>query len=99
MFTHPSERAPFSDALYQDMKNLIASCGVEANRHDLAIVVIEASLDDGINTKPHLIGFLQHLGFDRGHVANLLKFETASRRWQCVNGVYSTRPELPAVAA
>lgn len=98
MLTNPSG-PPLSDSLYQDMTDLIANCGAEANRHDLAIVAIEASLDNGINTKRHLIGFLQHLGFDRGHIANLLKFETASCRWQCVDGVYSTRPELPAGAA
>lgn len=95
----PPGRPPFSDALYQEMNDLIASCGTEANRHDLAIVTIEASLDNGINTKSHLIGFLQHLGFDRGHIAKLLDHETRSRRWQCVDGVYSTRPEPPAEAA
>ena len=99
MFNDSTGRPAFSDALYQEMKDLIASCGAEANRHDLAIVVIEASLDNGINRKNHLIGFLQHLGFDRGHVAHLLKFETASRRWQCIEGVYSTRPEPHAAAA
>ncbi|WP_447750843.1 hypothetical protein [Sphingopyxis fribergensis] len=99
MLTDPSGRPSFSNALYQEMKDLIASCGAEANRHDLAIVAIEASLDNGINTKRHLIGFLQHLGFDRGHIANLLKFETASRRWQCIDGIYSTRREPAALAA
>ena len=84
-------RPTFSDNLLQEMKDLIASCGSEANKHDLAIVTIEACMDNGMNTKPHLIGFLQHVGFKPGHIAELLKHETRSRRWQCVDGVYSTR--------
>lgn len=85
-------RPAFSDALYQEMKELIASCGPEANKHDLAIVTIEACIENGIDTKPHLIGFLQHLGFKRGHIANTLKFETASTRWRCIDGVYCLNP-------
>ena len=85
-------RPAFSDALYQEMKELIASCGQEVNKHDLAIVTIEACIDNGIDTKPHLIGFLQHLGFTRGHIANTLKFETVSTRWRCIDGVYCLNP-------
>lgn len=92
-------RPNVSDADCQAIKDMIAGCGSAANRHDLAIISIEASLDIGVNTKRHLIGFLNYLGFDRGHVAELLKHETRSGRWQCVDGVYSTRPEPPAKAA
>lgn len=82
----------YPDTLYQDMKDLIASCGPDANKHDLAIVTIEACIENGMNTKPHLIGFLQHVGFKRGHIAKILGFETASRRWRCVDGVYHVNP-------
>lgn len=82
----------FSDNLYCEMKELIANCGSDANKHDLAIVTIEACLDNGINTMPHLIGFLQHLGFKRGHIANTLKFETLASRWSCIDGVYASTP-------
>lgn len=78
----------FSDNLYREMRDLIANCGTEANKHDLAIVTIEACIDNGINTKPQLIGFLQHLGFERGHIAHMLNFETASSRWRCTDGTY-----------
>ena len=82
----------FSDNLYREMKDLIASCGSEANKHDLAIVTIEACIDNGINTMPHLIGFLQHLGFKRGHIAHVLNFETASSRWRCIGGANALNP-------
>lgn len=92
MSTDTKLRSKFSDNLYQEMEDLITSCGPEANKHDLAIVTIEACIDNGINTKPHLIGFLQNLGFKPGHIALILKFETASRRWRCVEGVYHVNP-------
>lgn len=92
MSTDTKLRSKFSDNLYEEMKDLIASCGSEANKHDLAIVTIEACIDNGVNTKSHLIGILQHVGLDRGHLAITLEVETASRRWRCVEGVYHVNP-------
>lgn len=92
MSTDTKSRSTFPDNLHQEMADLIANCGSEANKHDLAIVTIEACIDNGVNTKPHLIGFLQHLGFKRGHIAKMLEFETRSSRWRCVDGVYHVNP-------
>lgn len=92
MSTDTKHRSTSTEDLRQEMEDLIASCGPAANKHDLAIITIEACIDNGVNTKPHLIGILQNVGLDRGHIAITLEVETASRRWRCVEGVYHVNP-------
>jgi hypothetical protein len=64
--------ASASPELLQSLRQLIASCGSKANKHDVAIVCIQACIADGVDTKPFIIGTLMRVGFKSGHVALLL---------------------------
>lgn len=75
-----------SSNLIGRLRNLRDSCGEGSNKHDLAIVLISACLDEGVNTKTSIIGVLTAVGFNPKHVAIVLKNETgnnpASSRWR-----------------
>lgn len=73
------------------------------NRHELAIVLITAFIDYGINTGRRIIKAMETLGFHPSHVAIVLKTGTGSDptqyRWQRdEDGVYFTH-FVPAPSA
>ncbi|MCB4862723.1 hypothetical protein K7W03_24355 [Sphingobium sp. PNB] len=78
---------PVPDAeLFDRLRGLIQACGTEANKHDQAIAVIAACIDEGLNTRPRIVGAMRHLGFSAAHAAMMLNEATGcdpSRyRWQ-----------------
>jgi hypothetical protein len=51
---------------------LIYDCGPTLTKHDQALVAIKACIDEGVNTKARIISVLSRVGFNAGHVANVL---------------------------
>ena len=72
--------------LFDRLRGLIQACGPEANKHDQAIAVIAACIDEGLNTRPRIVGAMKHLGFSTAHAAMILNEATGSDpsryRWQ-----------------
>lgn len=58
----------------------------EINRHDRAVVMIEACIAQGINTRAAILQVANRLGFTRGHVPVILSKETGDNptvhRWR-----------------
>lgn len=54
------------------LQALLEMLPAECNKHDQALVLIEACLDQGIDTRKGIIAALVELGFDYRHVAILL---------------------------
>lgn len=73
-------------ALLAGLRGLDRSCGDAASKHDRAIVLIQACIDHGINTRSQIVSALRQLDFDQGHVAITLRTGTgsdpASYHWQ-----------------
>ncbi len=83
-----------TDGLFARLRLLREQCGPTANEHDLAYILINACIEEGINTKAHMNGVLRHLDLSRGFIAITLKQGTGSNpesfAWRCVEGVYSS---------
>ena len=75
-----------SAALFDRLRGLIDACSLEANRHDQAIAVITACIDEGIDTRPRIVGMMKHLGFDYRHAAMTLNdaagIDSDRHRWR-----------------
>lgn len=86
MTTSTISTAADSANLFDRLRALLDACGSAANQHDRAIVGITACIDEGIDTRPRIIGVMQHLGFDRRHIALILNEGTGGdvnrHRWQ-----------------
>ena len=88
------------DAIEHSIWQLLGACG-EANKNDRLVVVIEALIEAGVNTRPRIIGAAKGFGFDRGHVGAVLEKsegpDPRRHRWQRdANGVYRTHAAVPA---
>ena len=65
--TVPSTPRPIAiDVALHRIRQLLDACGT-SNRHDLAIVAIEALIEEGVNTGPAIIGAARSLGFKASH--------------------------------
>lgn len=77
-------------ALFDRLRGLIQACGPEANKHDQAIAVIAACIDEGLNTRPRIVGAMKHLGFSTAHAAMMLTEATGCNperhRWRADEG-------------
>ena len=69
----PTNSDDDSIALFNRLRGLKAACGPRINKHDLAIVLISACIDEGLDTRPRIVGALRSLGLDYRHVAITLK--------------------------
>ena len=82
---------PVHDAeLFDRLRGLIQACGTEANKHDQAIAVIAACIDEGLDTRPRIVGAMRHLGFSAAHAAMILNEATGCNserhRWRADEG-------------
>jgi protocatechuate 3,4-dioxygenase beta subunit len=89
------------DALVDRIRQLIYDCGPTANRHDLAVVAIEACIAEGADTKADLMRVLVRAGFKAGHVAMVLDPRkgpfASAEHWQAdADGRYRLRERGPA---
>lgn len=68
------------------LRGLLASFGPETNKHERVLVLISACIVEGMDTFARIIGALVRLGFNRKHVALLLKEGTGNsaeqHRWR-----------------
>ena len=73
------------------LQRLLDTYGTGANKHEQAIMLVEACISEGINTGPRIIGALKRLGFDHRHVAIVLKGDTPfAHGWRKgTDGIYS----------
>ena len=74
-----------TDALFRDLRHLKAACGAKANKNDVAVILITACLDHGLNFRARIVGALTRVGLNELHVVNILNRETgddpATSRW------------------
>ncbi len=84
--------------LFRALRELKRACG--KNKHDQITTLIDALLDEGIDTKPRIIGALQKLDFSASQVAAVLDDEVNRRRWRRHgHGQYArTSHDLPTVS-
>lgn len=84
------------DALIESLRELQAACST-CNKHEQAIVLIDACIEAGRNTKDGILGTLGLLGWNMAHARLLLAKSTGNaptrHRWSCdSDGVYRSHP-------
>lgn len=60
-------------ALFYKLHQLVREYGPNANKHDLAFLLISICIDEGFNNGPQIIGILREFGFNPAHIAITLK--------------------------
>ena len=90
--TEQTDEQAFGDSLH-DLQRACASC----NRHDQAIVLIEACIEAGYNTQGRIHSILHALGWNLRHAQIILVKSAGSNpaihRWQRdEHGVYCNHP-------
>jgi hypothetical protein len=75
-----------TDELSERLRDLRDACG--ANKHDQVTILIQALLDEDIDTRNRIIGALKRLDFTAGHVARMLDEGLRARRWSLTSGRY-----------
>lgn len=89
----PSSPRPIGiDVVLHRIRRLLDGCGT-SNLNDLAIVAIEALIEEGVDTGPQIVGAARSLGFNARHVGAILGRSEggnpARHRWQRgADGVY-----------
>lgn len=81
--------AAATTAFFQGLRDLDGQCRSRGvNKHDRAIVLIIACIEEGLNTGPRIVGALRKLGFNPRHVGMHLREGTGGdpqrHRWQRV---------------
>lgn len=66
-------------ALFRRLRELKRACG--RNQHDQVTILIDALLDEGIDTSPRILGVLKQLDFVHAHAVLILKNGLTTRRW------------------
>ena len=67
-------RKPAGEPSFQRrLEDLIQACGPECSKNDQATVLIVACIEEGVANGPEIIQTLKGLGFDRQHIAIMLK--------------------------
>lgn len=92
------ERHNRSGAMFRRLRALKASLPNGVNKHERAIVLITAAIEEGVNTRIRIGKVLEHIGLDRAHVMIILNEGTGSdpnrHRWsRDENGAYSLLEE------
>ena len=99
--TFPSHPQPIPiDQILGLIREMLDSCG-PCNRNDLAIIMIEALIEAGIDTGRPIVAAARRLGFDPRHVGAILNkskgSDPARHLWQRgSDGVYSLHPAVTA---
>jgi hypothetical protein len=69
----------------EGLRRLDYACGPSVSKHDRAIVLIHACIDQGANTRAQIMAHLTPLGFNKGHIAIVLSAGTGDdpsrHRW------------------
>ena len=69
----------------RELGELERACG--SNKHDRVMMVLHACIDRGIDKMGSLLSVLSSLGYNRGHVARMLKDRTGNipgvHFWAC----------------
>lgn len=91
MTTTRSKQAEELRPLYNELEGAVS-------KHDLAIVLIKACLDTGIDTGPAIVTTLAELGLNSQHVGMMLSKHCAPRAsesfWhKTAEGTYALHPE------
>lgn len=76
----PAGGAQDNTALFRRLRELKRACG--SNKHDQATMLIEALLDERIDTRARIVGALRRLGFSNDHAVLVLSDGIAARRWR-----------------
>jgi hypothetical protein len=92
------ERREDSRSTFRRLRALKASLPGRVNKHDKAIVLIAACIEEGINTRGRIGIVLEHIGMDRSHVMIILNEGTGNdpnrHRWnRDENGTYALLAE------
>ncbi len=90
-------------SIFKELRALKAACR-RADSHSRAIVLIQACIDNGINTRARIRGTLPQLGFDADHAIIVLKACTGKypdvHHWyRDDNGVFHNHLDAQLTAA
>ena len=66
--------------LFRRLRRLKEACG--RNKHDQATVLIDALIDEGIDTQPRIVGAMRRLDFLDSHTVLILAEGRISKRWE-----------------
>lgn len=78
----PSPSSAADEAFIAGLRKLVAEGGT--NRNDLAVVVISACLDVGIQKGPEIRRITTILGFNSTHIRIQLDLGVQDKRWACI---------------
>ncbi|KXU29479.1 hypothetical protein A0J57_23175 [Sphingobium sp. 22B] len=82
----PDQNSASDADLFKRLRGLMRSCQSEVGKHDQAIIVIAACIEEGLDTRPRIVGAMKKLGFNSAHVAITLNKATGSdlerHRWR-----------------
>ena len=86
MTTPDSNPIDPNTALFRRLRAIKAACGLKPNKDDLAIVLITACIQEGLNQGRRITGALERLGLNRRHAGKILAEGTGDcpsrHRWQ-----------------
>lgn len=87
-------------AMFKKLRELKRACGRGANMNDVAVVLITACIEEGLNVRARIIPALEHLGLEWNHVARTLRVETGDdprlSRWsRRADGTYVLHGDDP----
>ena len=73
-------RDPAHDPVFDRLKQLSADTQAGGNKNDSALALITACIEEGIDTRPHIVDTLGRLGWNTQHVALMLKHNAGPNR-------------------
>jgi hypothetical protein len=71
-------------AIFQRLRKLKADCGFKPSKNDLAVVLISACIEEGLDTGPRIVGALAKLGLNKSHAGLTLRQgagQAEAHRW------------------
>ena len=85
------------EALLEGLRALDQACGPDISKHDRVIVLIQACIEGGFDTKERILGALQRMDCHKTHAQIILSKSTGSNpsrhRWQRDEaGIYRNHP-------
>lgn len=94
--TPPTAAAPLAhdapeaevNAIFGRLRALIEACGPGTNKNDRLTVLINACIDEGINTGARIVGAAKKLGFNDEHAGAVLRSGIGDRWAREDDGTY-----------
>lgn len=69
------------DEFLDNLREIESACG--SNKNECVAILIAVCIENKIDTMAHIIGVLVPFGYDRGHVAKIVRLWTGSNPVRC----------------